>query len=495
MITESLTELQRSNALMRELLAFEVSLSAKQDLSQLADKIVEMGKALCRADAGILYLPSQLQQPDGSQSSYFTCAVMQIDSRLLHYNLLRSAGDLPELISQALPPICGSASASPAGLSQSLMAAAALTGSLIEVPCFATHPNRWPDDAAFDQDWNYNSVSGLAVPLQSNNQMLGLLKLLNAKQPNSDEIGPFDATVCEIMQWFAALVGNALNDQLLLQDQANWVKAEQELQVGRKIQLDFLPETLPQIEGWEIAARFEPAREVAGDFYDAFSVGHGRVGIVIADVCDKGVGAALFMSLFRSFLRILAQQNYSLGLLDMLVEQPNAQARQAKRSHLPSIGTQALKNAVERTNAYIAETHWRTSMFATLFFGILDPSTGKLIYINGGHESPFIINAQGIKERLTRTGPAVGIFPNAEFQIEMTQLDPGDILLGYTDGIPDARSPQHDRYTEPRLSSLIESSAAASATELLDRITADVHAHISYTAPFDDITMIALRRH
>lgn len=279
--------------------------------------------------------------------------------------------------------------------------------------------------------------------------------------------------------------------------QTQLARAEQELQIGRKIQLDFLPETLPQIPGWDIAARFYPARDVAGDFYDAFTMGHGRIGLVIADVCDKGVGAALFMSLFRSLIRILAQQNYSLGLLDVLTDAPASPKKtvQDKQSRLPSIGTQALKNAIERTNQYIAETHFRTSMFATIFFGVLDPATGKLIYINGGHEAPFVCDANGnIKERLTKTGPAVGIFPDAEFRIAMTQLEPGDLLLGYTDGVPDACDPSHDRYTEQRLAALVSSVPIPSAEQLLERIDQDVHQHIADTAPFDDITLLAVQR-
>ena len=482
----STAEMQRSNKLMRQLLAFGTSLSAEQDINRLIEKIVDAAKSLCTADAGVLYLPKDLQKPNDT----LECAIVQIDSLQLHLNLLQhpafeqSAGSVQLENSHGQP--------------QSLIAQAALTGTLIEVANLEHDSTVLSSDRYFDQSYNYRSVSCLVVPLKGrDNVVLGVLQLMNAVHPDTGEIIPFDATLCEIMEWFAARASNALNDQRLLQNQANWAKADQELQIGRKIQLDFLPETLPQVEGWEVAARFHPARDVAGDFYDAFVMGHGRVGIVIADVCDKGVGAALFMSLFRSLLRILAQQNYSLGLLDVLTDTP-AKAKKTtsdKRSRLPSIGTQALKNAIERTNNYIADTHFRTNMFATIFFGVLDPATGKLIYINGGHESPFICDAQGkIKERLTKTGPAVGIFPNADFRIEMTQLDPGDILLGYTDGVPDACNPQRQRYTEQRLCRLVESESMTSAVELIDRIDTSVHAHIADTAPFDDITLIAVRR-
>lgn len=488
-LSNPMAELQRSNILMRELLAFGSSLSAGQDFNHFVEKIVFTAKSLCQADAGILYLQADLQldgQLDGQLVARLDCAVVQIDSQQLSLNLLQSPS-----LATPIAPIDLTASQQ-----QSFAAQAALNGTLGEIADLDLSNSDWSADRDFDHDYSYRSVSCLAVPFYSNDQqVLGVLKLINARHSDTGEICPFDATICEIMQWFAVQVSEALNNQRLLQNQANWVKADQEIQVGRKIQLDFLPETLPEINGWEIAARFYPARDVAGDFYDAFTMGHGRIGIVIADVCDKGVGAALFMSLFRSFLRILAQQNYSLNLLDALVDSPaSAKTKQDKRSRLPSIGTQALKNAIERTNNYIAETHWRTNMFATMFFGVLDPLTGKLIYINGGHEAPFICNAQGIKQRLTKTGPAVGVFPNAEFRIELAQLDPGDILLGYTDGVPDARSPQHERYTEQRLCQLIEANARDSATALLDCIDTTVHRHIAGIDPFDDITLIALRR-
>ncbi|GAB4378328.1 MAG: SpoIIE family protein phosphatase [Elainellaceae cyanobacterium] len=476
-------EMQRSNALMRQLLAFGTSLSAEQDFNRLIEKIVEAAKSLCCADAGILYL-----QKDLKPSDRLDCAIVQIDSLHLNLNLLQTP------ISEALFPQVELFLS--AGSLPSLVVQAALTGNLIQVSELE-HSLDWQSDQQFDQNYGYHSVSCLVVPLKSSdNTVLGVLKLINPIHSDTGKVIGFDATLCEIMQWFATRVSSVLNDYRLLQNQANWAKAEQELQIGHKIQLDFLPETLPEVKGWEISARFYPAKDVAGDFYDAFAMGHGRIGIVIADVCDKGVGAALFMSLFRSLLRILAQQNYSLGLLDVLTDMPTQTRKTAqdRQSRLPSIGTQALKNAIERSNNYIAGTHFRTNMFATIFFGVLDPSTGKLIYINGGHESPIICNAQGIKQRLTKTGPAVGIFPNADFRIEMTQLDPGDTLLGYTDGIPDACNPQRERYTEKRLCELVEATPMHSAKALLDQIDTCVHAYIADTAPFDDITLIAVRR-
>ncbi|MBW4689722.1 MAG: PP2C family protein-serine/threonine phosphatase [Komarekiella atlantica HA4396-MV6] len=268
---------------------------------------------------------------------------------------------------------------------------------------------------------------------------------------------------------------------------------ERDLQIAHMIQADFLPEALPQMPGWEIAARFHPARVVGGDFYDAFPLANHRVGFVIADVCDKGVGAALFMSLFRSLIRAFAQQHYNLSWLGALSDESSKLAKGGQRAQAPRIGTTALKNAVSLTNNYIANNHSRINMFATLFFGVLNPSTGLLHYVNAGHEPPAIFGAGGVKARLKPTGPAVGIMPNREFGIQQVQLEPGDILVAYSDGVTDARDPNGQFFGEEKFLSLLQQ-PAPSATAVLDLIEASVYAYIADADQFDDITMLAVHR-
>ena len=274
---------------------------------------------------------------------------------------------------------------------------------------------------------------------------------------------------------------------------------ERDVQIARQIQLGFLPDQLPQPASWEITARFHPAREVAGDFYDAFMLTQNRrVGLVIADVCDKGVGAALFMSLSRSLLRAFAQQHYSISdwtslLVDDKPARPRSRARATGRQSMPSIGAAALKNAMMLTNNYITTNHLEMNMFVTLFFGVLDPLTGTLIYANGGHCPPVIVGPEGeIKAKLTTTGPAVGLFPGAEFGIEQAQLTSGDMLFCYTDGVTDARNPEREFFGEPRLQQLL-AQPAPSAAALLNRFEGHLQAHIASADQFDDITMLAAR--
>jgi sigma-B regulation protein RsbU (phosphoserine phosphatase) len=245
---------------------------------------------------------------------------------------------------------------------------------------------------------------------------------------------------------------------------------ERDLEIGRQIQADFLPDSLPRPAGWEIAALFRPARQVGGDFYDAFELEDGRVGLTIADVCDKGVGAALFMALFRSLIRSHAE--------------------------LHGAGTPAspaARSIVALTNDYIARTHGRSNMFATIFFGILDPVSGSLAFVNAGQEPPILRRASGKLERLDPSGPAVGMFPEASFEARTVELAPGDLLLAFTDGVTEERSPSGSLFGEERLLSLV-APPRSSAGDFLARIDDELRAHRGDTEPSDDVTMIAARR-
>jgi two-component system response regulator len=275
-------------------------------------------------------------------------------------------------------------------------------------------------------------------------------------------------------------------------------KYERDIEIGRQIQASFLPSVLPTISGWEVAARFEPAREVAGDWYDVFLLPQiNRLALVIADVCDKGVGAALFMALMRSLIRAFAQQPTSLRWLDAIDQDGSVLAGvsiEERRRALPTVGTNALKNAIEQTNNYIAKNHAQTGMFATTFFGLLDPVTGLLLYVNGGHEAPVLLDsANKIKARLKPTGMGVGMMQDAEYIIGNVQMERGDLLVAYTDGVVEARNPERRFFSEERLLKLLED-APPSAAMLLDRVIEHVRAHIAEADQYDDVTLLAVRR-
>jgi serine phosphatase RsbU (regulator of sigma subunit) len=146
---------------------------------------------------------------------------------------------------------------------------------------------------------------------------------------------------------------------------------------------------------------------------------------------------------------------------------------------------------VALTNDYIAKNN-EMNMFATLFFGVLDPKNGKLVYINGGHEPVFVIDQKGIRESLGPTGPAVGWIPQAKFEYKKCQLKPGDILFSYTDGVVDARSLNEERFMQDRLVTLL-SQPVTKVSELIRRIESALFAHIGKEHLEDDITILALQ--
>ena len=266
---------------------------------------------------------------------------------------------------------------------------------------------------------------------------------------------------------------------------------EFELEKGRQIQMEFLPSKIPQVPNYEIATCFYPAGKVSGDFYDVFTLPDGRIGLVIADVCDKGVGSALYMALFRSLIRVFSNQVLSEQLSAAV---KNAQKNKKADVALPTdIDPVSGLSAVSYTNNYIALNHGDEGMFATLFFGVLDPNTGWLYYINGGHEPLFIISPNGIREKLDPTGPAVGMMPDTTFDIQKIQLEPGDILIGYTDGVTEARSPGDEPFTRNRLRSLIEQ-PFNSASDLLEGIKTSLFSFIDIAPRGDDVTMLAVQR-
>lgn len=257
---------------------------------------------------------------------------------------------------------------------------------------------------------------------------------------------------------------------------------EKEMEIGRRIQADFLPRSIPVIENWDLASRFEAAREVAGDFYDVFRLNSlPHLAIVIGDVCDKGVGAALFMTLFRSLIRASSLYgNMCSGLVDAGPEGTSITAGEV------------LLNSVLTTNRYIATTHAGSSMFASVFFGLLDTESGELLYINAGHESPIIFRKNGATELLDITGGVIGLFPAANYKVESVTLNEGDLILTYTDGINEAKNAQGEQFSERRI---LE--AAAPGGNNADAFLGIMHDAVmefrGKAEQSDDITMLALK--
>jgi serine phosphatase RsbU (regulator of sigma subunit) len=284
-----------------------------------------------------------------------------------------------------------------------------------------------------------------------------------------------------VLGWAGLSTWHALEDARVRAaiEQARQV-AERELEIGRQIQTGFLPARLPTPPGWEIAAHFQPALQVSGDFYDVFEVGGGRcLAVVIADVCDHGVGSALFMALTRSLIRAFALQ--SADRLDAAATDPS------QWSHLLALET------VRQTNAYITDTHGEAGMFATLFLGILDTATGRLTYVNGGHEPPLFLCRGQPAAHLKATGLAVGALPDTTYRTESITFHPGDCLVLYTDGVTDADDGTGAHFSKQRLVGLVSGTSDA-ARPMLENIIAALNAHVGKHSPADDITLVVIRK-
>jgi serine phosphatase RsbU (regulator of sigma subunit) len=268
----------------------------------------------------------------------------------------------------------------------------------------------------------------------------------------------------EILTGISQQTALAIQNERLQRDVLERERLERELELARQIQQTFLPDALPQIEGWELAVRWRPARQVGGDFYDAFNLPDGKIGLVIADVADKGIPAALFMTLIRTLIRAAVQQVDSpaevlMGVNDLL--SPDMQG----------------------------------GMFVTVVYAVLDPASQRLTYTNAGHNLPVVLRQQGQRlELLQKCGIALGIFENIELEEHTLTIDPGDFVVFYTDGITEAFSPVQEMYGEERLYASICASQAQDAEAMSDRIDQGVVDFTGDEYPSDDLTLVVLQR-
>jgi sigma-B regulation protein RsbU (phosphoserine phosphatase) len=467
-----------ANDMEQVILPLTIALSTEPDFERLLERVVAEARTICNADGGTLYMRS--------------------DDDMLHFSVtisdslgLKLGASSEQSISLAPLPLHDPETREPN--CRNVSTYVVLSGESVNIPdVYQAEGFDFSGTRSFDREHKTRTGSILTVPIKDNNgRVIAVLQLINAHD-ESGTIIAFDDYNQLVAEALASQIAVVINNHLLMQRQIVLNKIENDVQTARTIQRNFLPSLLPEIPGYEVAARFHPAREVAGDFYDAFMMMNNRkLGLVIADICDKGVGAALFMSLTRSLIRAFAtgerNVNWALNILETGV-------KSSRDAMLRDISANTLMTAIVNTNKYITEHHLDLTMFATMFFGMLDPLSGQLWYINGGHCPPLLLSAAGeIRARLEPTGPAVGIFPDGIFKIKEVRLEPGDILLTFTDGVTEARNVAREQFGESGIVTMLQP-PVSSANELLDRIETGLQRYATDTLPFDDVTMLAVRR-
>jgi serine phosphatase RsbU (regulator of sigma subunit)/anti-sigma regulatory factor (Ser/Thr protein kinase) len=300
----------------------------------------------------------------------------------------------------------------------------------------------------------------MVVPLVTQGELIGMLNL--GPRLSDQEYSPDDRRLLESL---ASQAAPAVKVGQLVREQETEIREreriEQELHVAQLIQQNFLPRQLPELPGWQVAAYYRPARAVGGDFYDFIDLPDGLIGLVVGDVTDKGIPAAMVMAATRSVLRAAAQRLLAPG------------------------------EVLERVNDHLCP-EIPPNMFVTCFYGVLDPASGRLRYANAGHNLPFVYTA-GESSELRATGMPLGLMPEMNYEECEAVLEPGASVLLYSDGLVEAHDPQREMFGNDRVvarlaSGVVSQDLIDDLLTQLDRFTGDE------AEQEDDITLVALER-
>jgi serine phosphatase RsbU (regulator of sigma subunit)/putative methionine-R-sulfoxide reductase with GAF domain len=320
-----------------------------------------------------------------------------------------------------------------------------------------------PELARTEQETFYALQTGdhllIGFPLMIKNDLFGVMLV----EEDSDA-RRFRQKRVDIVSSIAQQVAFSIQNEHLQREMVIRERLEHEVHLARQIQKTFLPEHLPEINGWNLAATWITARQVGGDFYDVFELPGGRLGLFIADVSDKGIPAALFMALTRTLVRAVV------------------------------FDTPSPADALRRVNALIIPDN-QQDMFVSAVYGVLTLESGVFRYANAGHNPPIWLNGvERTMELLHRTGAALGIIEDVPMEDRTITLAPDDFLLLYTDGVTEAFSPEDETYGEDRLKQVLESVEMTSARGVLDALEASVREFMCHHPPDDDLTMLGIKR-
>lgn len=311
-----------------------------------------------------------------------------------------------------------------------------------------------------DEQTGWKTRALLAAPLLDGEECIGVIEFLNPQGRSA-----FSREDEELMEYFAGLVSAALV-RIRAHDAAlERAQVQRDLDLAREMQQGLLPREFPgkdQAPGVEIFARLDPAKEVSGDLYDFFTVEPGKMCFVVGDVSGKGVAAGLFMAVTRTLIRATA---------------------------VP--GRRPLE-ILERVNAQLCAEN-RANLFVTMILGIVDTTTGRMEYGQGGHNPPIVLPAKGEPVYEPSGGMPLGVFEDAKFGQRQLELKVGETLLVYTDGVTEAMNPQRELFGEERLKEAVREQSRLSPESLTQRVVAEVARFANGAEPSDDITLLAIQ--
>jgi sigma-B regulation protein RsbU (phosphoserine phosphatase) len=339
-----------------------------------------------------------------------------------------------------------------------------ISRSVIETAARQGQPILSSDALEDDRFSERASVQGLRLrslmcaPLKIKDQVSGVVYV-----DNQLRAGIFTQADLELITAIASSAAIAIENARLYEIAVEKGRLERELQVAREVQTSLLPRQIPSHSGWDFAVRWKPARQVSGDFYDFVPL-PGHLGIVIADVSDKGMPAALFMALSRSIIR----------------------------ASVTSAGSPS-ESIVQANRLICADSV--NSMFVTLFYAQLDLGTGEFVYVNAGHNPPLLYRARTDElTALPRTGMALGLFEDVAFEQRGVRLDVGDFVLLYTDGVTEAMDAERHMFGEERLRRFLDAHCHAETEAMATALEETLTAFTGGAAPSDDITFVIARR-
>jgi len=315
------------------------------------------------------------------------------------------------------------------------------------------------EDARFrGMEWNASVRSLLCVPLMIKGEVRGVLTVYNKKTE-----GGFTEDDQRLLAIIAAQSAQVIENARLHESEQALLRVREEMRLAGQIQADLLPKVFPDLPGYDIAGRTLPAQEVGGDYFDFIRMDDQRICICLGDVSGKGLPASLLMANVQAMLR-------SQSIL-----------------HAPP------QLCMQRANTLLLQST-SPEKFVTLFYGVLDLAHHTLTYVNAGHELPYLFTAASEPIRLAAGGPPLGVIDRTPYDEQSVPMQPGDLLVVYSDGVTEAMNAGQVQFGGSRLDALLPGWRNAPASAIIERIIDAVRQHAAGTPQHDDITLVVVKR-